>query len=300
MIIAALQHGLGNQLFQYAAARAVAARTRAPLFLDTTHFAYDQTRHLEIHRFNVRARTLPLELAKLLTNGPGGNPVKTALKSLVGLGIHTLTDRAEGFDPHVARLGWFSRMDGMWQTERYFADLRPLLLAELELRDPPENVVAFARRVAEEPAVALHVRRGDLVANSHYVRTVGVLGAGYYQEALTRIKARVPGARVYVFSDDPEWIAQNVPTGLPTEVVSGRLTHSPVEDFAAMRACRHFIIANSTFSWWTAWLGAHPDKQVFAPARFHRESQPWEADLIPANWETVEPAFVPLDALAAH
>ena len=300
MIIAALQHGLGNQLFQYAAARAVAARARAPLFLDTTHFAYDQTRYLEIHRFNIRARTLPLELAKLLTKAPGSNPVKTALKSLVGLGIHTLTDRAEGYDPRVARLGWFSRMDGMWQTERYFANLRPQLLEEIELQETPEHVAAFARRVADEPSVALHVRRGDLVANSHYVRTVGVLGAGYYQEALTRLQARVPGARVYVFSDDPEWIARNVPTVLPTEVVSGRLTHSPVEDFAAMKACRHFIIANSTFSWWTAWLGPHPDKQVIAPARFHREVRPWGVDLLPPSWERVEPDFVPFDQLAVH
>ena len=292
MVIAALQHGLGNQLFQYAAARQVAERLGAPLFLDATHYVYIQDRALDLGKLRIRARFLPKILAKLLTRAEGGSPLRRRLELLADLGIRTLDDKEQGYDPRVERLGWFSRLDGLWQSERYFAAVRPQLLAELEPRDAlPEEVRGFIRRVAGEPSIALHVRRGDLVADPHYAETVGTLGSAYYHEALTRLKARLPDGRVYVFSDDPGWCAQNLPAIFPAEVVSRRLTHSPVEDFAAMKACRHFVIANSTFSWWTAWLGTHPDKQVITPARFFRVPRAWETDLLPLSWEKVEPAF---------
>lgn len=293
MVIAALQYGLGNQLFQYAAARTVAARIGAPLFLDAAHYQYIQTRDLELRRFRVRARFLPDALAKLLTPEPGQNRVKTLLKTWASSAFRTLNDPEQGYDARVERLGWFSRLNGLWQSERYFAGLRPRLLAELEPREPlPEEAAAFVQRAAEGPSVALHVRRGDLVSDPHYAETVGALGSTYYEAALTRLRARQPDARVYVFSDDPAWCARNLPGVLPLEVVSGRWTHSPVEDFAAMKACRHFVIANSTFSWWTAWLGRHPEKQVIAPARFFRAPRAWEIDLLPPEWEKVDPAFV--------
>lgn len=292
MVIAALQHGLGNQFFQYAAARNVAARLGAPLFLDASHYLYIQNRALDLGKFRVRARFLPDLLAKLFTRSEGGGPLRRRLEALANLGIRTLDDQEQGYDPRVERLGWFSRLDGLWQSERYFAAVRPQLLEELEPRGPlPEAVRAFVRRVTDEPSIALHVRRGDLVTDPLYAETVGTLGPEYYREALTRLKARLPDGRVYVFSDDPAWCAQQLPAIFPTEVVSGRVTRSPVEDFAAMKACRHFVIANSTFSWWTAWLGRQADKQVIAPARFFRVPRAWEADLLPPSWERVEPAF---------
>ena len=180
----------------------------------------------------------------------------------------------------------------MWQSERYFAALRPQLLDELQPRRPlPPAVTNFVRRVSDEPSVALHVRRGDLVDDPYYAESVGTLGLSYYETALDRLKSRLPDARVYVFSDDPAWCARHLPKILPMEIVSGQATHSPVEDFAAMRACRHFVVANSTFSWWTAWLGTHPDKQVISPARFFRQPRAWEVDLLPDAWEKVEPGF---------
>ena len=294
MVIAALQHGLGNQLFQYAAARAVAARAGAPLWFDTTHYRYVHTRGLDLQRLRVRGRFLPVGLAKLLARTEAGHPVRRLAGALAGLGLRSLTDAEQGYDPRLEQAGWFSRLDGLWQSERYFAGLRPPLLAELEPRAPlPDALAEFVRRAAGEPSVALHVRRGDLVADPSYAETVGALGAAYYEEALTRVKEREPDARVYVFSDDPAWCEEHLPAVLPLEIVSGRRTGSTVEDFAAMKACRHFVIANSTFSWWTAWLGRHPEKRVIAPARFFRVPRPWEMDLLPPEWERIEAAFLP-------
>lgn len=294
MIITTLQYGLGNQLFQYAAGRALAERLHAPLFVDAVHYHFIRARELEITKFNVRLRFLPNFLAKMLMREHRTNPLKSLLTSVACAGIHVLNDEEKGYDPRVKKLGWFSCLDGLWQSEHYFADIRPQLLKELEPREPlPTLVSQFIERVKAEPSVALHVRRGDLVADPHYAETVGALGPDYYHAALTRLQERFPDARVYVFSDDPAWCAEHLPTMFPTEIVSGRWTHSPVEDFAAMKACRHFVIANSTFSWWTAWLGTHPEKRVIAPARFFRVSRAWESDLLPASWEKIEPAFLP-------
>lgn len=292
MLITVLQFGLGNQLFQYAIGRAAAERLETTLLLDTTHFKYVELRKLDLTRLRIRARLLPHPVADLLTPGGGRSRLKQTITKVIGMGISTLHDAGEGYDTRILDVGRFTRLEGYWQSERYFAHLRPQLIEELEPKEGlSEPLETFSRRVASEESIALHVRRGDLVTDPHYVATVGVLGTDYYREALTRLKARMPDARAYLFSDDPEWCEKNIPPVFPTELVSGKLTRSAVEDLTVMKRCRHFVIANSTFSWWAAWLGSHPDKQVMAPASFHRDTRKWEGDLLPPTWEKVDPAY---------
>ena len=122
------------------------------------------------------------------------------MKTLAGLGFRTFMDATEGYDAHLLDAGRFSRLDGFWQSERYFAHLRPALVDELEPLDGlSEPVAAFADRIASEESIALHVRRGDLVTDSGYAESVGALGADYYHRALQRLKSRLPHARVYLF-----------------------------------------------------------------------------------------------------
>lgn len=292
MIISVLFAGLGNQLFQYAVGRAVAERQGTGLLLDATRFAYVRERGLDLPELKIRARLLPNGLAKLLEPGGGANRFKAWAKRLASRGCPSVVDQEAGYDERVFEAGRTCRLDGYWQSARYFEHLRPQLLAELELRDGlPPPLAAFARRVEAEESVAVHVRRGDLVANAYYAATTGALGAGYYAEALTRLQARLPAARIYVFSDDPAWCQQHLPSTLPTEIVSGNVTRSALEDLMIMKRCRHFVIANSTFSWWAAWLGCHPAKQVIAPTHSSRQARGWQGDLVPATWETLDPAF---------
>ena len=292
MVITVLQCGLGNQLFQYATGRAVAERLGASLLLDATHFAYITLRDLDIRKLRIRARWLPDGVAKLLTKGCGANFFKTWMKTLAGMGIHHFADASTGYDPRILDAGRFCRLDGFWQSEQYFAHLRPALIDELEPREGlPGPVAAFAERIASEESIALHVRRGDLVTDRRYAETVGALTADYYHRALESLKSRLPNARVYLFSDDLEWCDKHIPHVFPTEIVSGRVTRSAVEDLTVMKRCRHFVIANSTFSWWAAWLGNDPAKQVIAPARFFRVPRTWERDLLPTTWETFQPIF---------
>lgn len=292
MVIAVLKFGLGNQLFQYALGRALAERHRTPLLLDVTRFSYIKERDLDLPKLRIRARLLPDPVAKLLSADGGTNRLKTLVKSLASRVCPTRIDREEGYDASVFEGGRGCRLEGYWQSERYFAHLRARLLAELEPKDGlGVELEDFSRRLPAEDSVALHVRRGDLVTNPDYARTIGSLPAAYYAEALERLKARLPGAKVYLFSDDPAWCGKNIPPVLPVEIVSGKVTRSALEDLTIMKRCRHFIIANSTFSWWAAWLGDHPSKQVISPARFFRQPRAMETDLLPAGWETIDAGF---------
>ena len=295
MIISVLQAGLGNQLFQYAAGRALADRLHAPLFLDGSEFFYNDYRRLDLWRFRVRARQLPLAVAQAFDDAPPGNAVKAVIKKVARRCFRTLRDPAEGYDPRLVQLPWFSRIDGYWQSERYFAQSRARLLADFTPRDPlPAALAQWVERVAGEESVAVHVRRGDLAPGAPYAKSVGALHPDFYDAALTRLRERLgAGARAYVFSDDPAWCVAHLPGVIPFEIASGAVTGSAFEDLVAMSRCRHFVIANSTFSWWSAWLGTHPEKQVVAPARFHRVARPWGDDLLPTAWDRVQPIFEP-------
>ncbi len=292
MVISVLEHGLGNQLFQYATGRALAERLNTSLLLDKMRFAYNATRDLEITSFRIRARMLPDRLADVLDAGEQAPGWKSSLNRLASRWITTLKDSQEGYDDAVSSLKGNCRLDGFWQSEKYFREIRPQLLEELEPRDPlPVRLLDFVRRVPDEESVAVHVRRGDVTDKSLYATTHGALAAPYYAEALARFGARFPNAKFYIFSDDPGWCEEHLPNLPAIEIVSGKLTRSAVHDLITMKHCRHFIVGNSTFSWWAAWLGTHPAKRVLAPARFFRVPNGWEKDLRPTEWETLEPIF---------
>ncbi len=292
MVISVLEHGLGNQLFQYAAGRALADRLHTTLFLDRMRFSYNRSRELDLTKFRIRGRMLPDRVASILDADGDGAGWKARLGRLAARWIPRCRDAQQGYDDTIFPRRGSCRLDGFWQSEKYFREARPRLLQELEPRDPlPPPLAEFVRRVSNENSVAVHVRRGDVTVKSLYGGTHGALAAAYYAAALEKFATRYPDARFYVFSEDPAWCAERLPRIGPMEIVSGKLTHSAVEDLTAMKHCRHFLTGNSTFSWWAAWLGTHPAKHVLAPARFFRVPGGWEKDLRPAEWETLEPIF---------
>jgi hypothetical protein len=292
MVVTKLNGGLGNQLFQYAAGRAVAKQSGAPLFLDTTLYSPANYRNLDITQLNIRARLLPNRIANALDQAPTNNFLKRSAKGVIGKRFRCMDDKQQGYDSAVRQLGWFSRLDGYWQSELYFLHLRDELIDDLkpvkELSDPLQQLI---KRVSEEESVAMHVRRGDLLSNRSYAEDYGALSAEYYHEALRRMRTYAPHANIYVFTDDPQWCHEHIVPTAPMNIVSGKTTNSAIEDFIAMKMCRHYITANSTFSWWSAWLGNHSAKKVIAPTRFFRKIRPWEADFIPPQWDRVESRF---------
>ncbi|MHC1697482.1 MAG: alpha-1,2-fucosyltransferase [Geobacteraceae bacterium] len=176
-------------------------------------------------------------------------------------------------------------MDGYWQSEKYFAAIRALLKNEFTLRVPLDgDDLQLAEKIRTCNAVSLHVRRGDYLTNPQAAKHHGTCDRDYYDQAVSFIKQKIPAARLFIFSDDPQWSEANMSYDLPTTIVSKTDGTTEGRDLTLMSSCRHHIIANSSFSWWGAWLGDNPEKLVIAPMHWFNDPARSTGDLIPEGW----------------
>lgn len=266
-----LEGGLGNQMFQYAAGHAVASRLGCRLVLDTSglHAKGLRTfRPLGLHRLCIEAEidTLP----------------PRALKACTVVAEPAFT-HAAGLLESVA-VG--SRLRGYWQSERYFVHARETLLRHFALREPPgAAAAALAQRIADSAdATSLHIRRGDYVSDPATAAFHGQCSLAYYGAALERLRREHPGLHLFVFSDDPAWVQQHFPLDATAERVQPQ-ADAPEVDLWLMSLCRHHVLANSSFSWWGAWLAPRAGRNI-APARWFAEAAKLDdRDLVPAGWE---------------
>lgn len=287
--ICELTGGLGNQLFQYAAARSLARReARALYFAWHLHrgntqrsFMLDHFRLPEgVHRTPLGYRTLcSLGLRVPLTDRKAGKLWRLAMCRL-----HTLRESSFSYAP-LASSAEGVVTEGYFQSWRYFADLEAELRETLRpWREPSERNAQLLARISRENAVCVHVRRGDYVTSKDASAYHGCLPADYYHAGIEALDTAARGATFYVFSDDSAWARQNLLLGASTTVVDHNGVDVPWEDLRLMSACRHFVIANSTLSWWAAWLGPHADKRVVAPKRWFTGARHDTKDLCPHSW----------------
>ncbi|MFN6978103.1 MAG: alpha-1,2-fucosyltransferase [Gemmobacter sp.] len=279
-IFVRLLGGLGNQMFQYAAARALAARHGTGVVWDGRAFRHYRLRPLLIDRLRVTGRAaLPAEAARL---APWRREM-ARLAHRAGLRTRWHFERSLAHDPGFDDLPDGTALDGYFQSARYFAALRDRLRAEFAPRAAaaPHNAALLAA-LRGGPFASLHVRRGDYAAQAATMRVHGLCSPGYYRAALARLHAAVPGARIAVFSDDIPWCrgALDLPAG--TIFVEGN-ADAPEWDIALMAACRHHIIANSSFSWWGAWLGG-PGGLTIAPDPWFDDPALAGQGIVPEDW----------------
>lgn len=286
MIVCQLQGGLGNQLFQYALGRTLAARHEVPLVLDTNVVDASADRAFALGAFDLRARTLSAsERTTLrLPSRPLGRIGRVLSRFAARPRIPVLIERSFSFDPSVLAAPPECYLVGYWQSYRYFEHNDAILRDELLRLPPAEGAnLAMAARIAGTPAVSLHVRRGDYL-NPGTRDFHGLCDQSYYQRAETLLRERVGDIHVYVFSDDPGWAIENLKLVSPMTVVDHNDPGQAHEDLRLMALCRHHIAANSTFSWWGAWLGTNPDRTVIAPRRWFQAPGMSDADLVPPSW----------------
>jgi len=286
MVIVRLAGGLGNQLFQYAAGRALAERHGVPLRLDLTHLARDPLRSYRLDRFRIAATVAtPAEIARLTHADVGHVLAKSFsfLQRYLPLARRAIfVQRQDGFDPRFTALSGHVYLIGYFQSPRYFAHMADLIRDELTLREPPDGANrALLESIMSCPAVSVHVRRGDYLTNPLY-RDICTLD--YYLAAMREIVARVAAPHFFVFSDDIAWAQDHIQTDHPITYVAHNGPARDHEDLRLMRHCRHHIIANSSFSWWGAWLATHPEQLVVAPHRWLNVAAREPRELIPESW----------------
>jgi hypothetical protein len=308
MIIVNLKGGLGNQMFQYACGRALSLRNRArgaigTLRLDDSGFdrikaqaGADTKRSYELSAWNIQARIATPEEIQCVKY-----PFGVISKAWRYFRAKALRDFNVGFIPAV--LGWGDKvyLDGYWQSERYFKDFETEIRNDFTLAKPPGQAVQkwFHAIGKSRNSVSLHVRRGDYVSNQATSQHHGSCDRAYYEKAVVEIaqrlnerssakgKGKVSIPTIFVFSDDIAWAKANLAFPCPTFFVSAPGLEA-FEEMVLMSACRHHVIANSTFSWWGAWLGQNEDKIVIAPARWAQaHNDDWYADIIPESWTRI-------------
>ncbi|UFH54470.1 alpha-1,2-fucosyltransferase [Spirosoma sp. KNUC1025] len=287
MIISRITSGLGNQLFQYAVARHLALKNKTALYLDLSYYKYqydtDTPRSFKLGHFSAPYRILqesPLEYVskatKLLPN-----------RSMPPFFLF-LKEKHFHFDECVLNAhAQCITLDGFWQSEAYFRESAHTIRRELMLVDTPSPEFADYEqqiRAALTP-VSIHIRRGDYVNHPEFSKTFGFVGLDYYEHAIGQMTDKVNYPDFFVFSDDQEWVRQNLP--LPDNAVFVQNTgpDSDVADLVLMSRCRHHIIANSSFSWWGAWLNPNPNKLVITPKQWYKNKPTWNTkDLLPSAW----------------
>ncbi len=282
MIIARLQGGLGNQLFQYAAARALSARLGKSFKLETiTALQKDKLRDVALQATLAHFEMATTKEVKEFVFFPSLYRHRPNFFSK--LGKHIYREPHFQFDKNFLHLTDPIFLDGFFQSPRYFEDISTIIRQEFRIREElTMRVSKKAAELEELPSVAVHIRRGDFL-NPKTAAYHGVLDATYYAKAVEFIQEKIPGAFFYIFSDDIEWVKDNIPLPTGTEFVSS-FTKSPIEDFFLMTKCRHNIIANSSFSWWPAWLNNNQGKMVIAPKRWFANPNMNTSDLIPGEW----------------
>ncbi len=287
-VVFACTDRLGNQLFQYATAYALSRRLGLPLRADYRAMGKRWAGSASIRE--IVPGLLPASGAEVGAiiprwHGPRGQRLWAWLGYLLPAGrLLVLVERFPNYDARIRRVRGPVYLRGWWQSERYFAGFAKDLRDTLDLRPPTPRAAEIGARLDERPVVAVHVRRGDYLAPQPTRRKLLPCSADYYARAFAEMARRVPEARYAIFSDDPAWAAENIRPPGPVVLPPGDPPRSDREDFHLLTRCRHFIIANSTFSWWGAWLGRGVDGTVIAPREWFRGARIRLEDRLPADW----------------
>jgi len=290
MVILRLMGGLGNQMFQYAAGVNLARRLGTRLLIDSSDFATQHKR-----RFALDCFCLGCDDGEILLDDLGAEalvrsrPAWTWLHARKPDRYYYFRERQFHYDPYFERVRGNVVLVGHWNSERYFAGSREAVVAALQLKPELERQLdpALCARVASGNSVALHVRRGDYVQEAKVAQVHGFIGLDYYRDAVAALRARVANPVFYLFSDDKEWVREHFSWLENHVIIDVDNRYRDYEDLALMARCRHNIIANSTFSWWSAYLNRNPDKCVIAPRQWFRDRKKNTRDLYVKDWTIV-------------
>lgn len=280
-------------MFQYAAGRAVALARGVPLVLSTSVLTSPR-RDETPRRYELDALSIESDLCTPTEE----REISAALR------LHRLIpwisrwkvceEREPGFQRGVLEAPDHTILRGYWQSEKYFLQCAELISREFQLREPPrQHVEQWRAHMRSVDSVSVHVRRGDYVSSRAAACFHGSLSLDYYARAIDNMCALVSSPSFFIFTDDVQWCKDQLRNErYETHHVSGEASTTACEDLALMRSCKHHIIANSSFSWWGAWL-ARKDRSgphhVIAPRRWfaHGLDAAAIADRFPSHWRVL-------------
>ncbi|MEX1188543.1 MAG: alpha-1,2-fucosyltransferase [Bacteroidia bacterium] len=293
MIVTELFSGLGNQMFQYAAGLSLAHKLNTELLIDKTWFDLEfekQTpRNYGLEPFSIHAKiATDVQVKESLRIGKSGiiervinkiNSMRPYYKQRV------YNEPYFHFDENFYKAKNNTYITGYWQSEKYFSDIREEVRNSFQLKQAIAGFNAeLLFKMQHSMSVSLHVRRTDMVNNPEVIKTHGSCDLDYYLAAIDMITAGLTEPQIFIFSDDPQWCKENITLDFAVTYIDHNQGDDAYLDLHLMSHCRHHIIANSSFSWWGAWLNPSEDKRVIAPKQWFASGDRDTKDLIPSGW----------------
>lgn len=288
MIIIQLHGGLGNQLFQYAVGRQISINNGIDFKLDTNLYTNKSLRKYQLFQLNIKAQQATFDetnhlLPYYYRRGLMSKVINRYFKNLLRdyyLSTGKIIKEKENyhFDPDILTINKSVFLCGYWQNEKYFDDIRALIKQEFQLKDgiASNYFQKIQKDILWTNSISIHIRRGDILGHSEKY----IYLDDYFKKAMNYILNRMEDAVFYVFSDDLIWARENIKSTRPVVYVDS--CGNDCEDLLLMSACKHHIIANSTFSWWGAWLGSE-DSIVVSPSTWFTDGRK-TYDFIPERW----------------
>jgi hypothetical protein len=289
VIISKVIGGLGNQMFQYAAGRALSLAHNVPFYLDIIDFnGYGLHQGFEL----ARIFSCPVALAEpaVVQKVLGWQASRKIRRIIARPILKTLHGRNLVVEPHYHYWAGINNvllpcyLMGHWQSERYFIEVTQIIKNDFTFKLPLDNTnLKLAQEIASVSSVSIHVRRGDYMSNKKTLSTHGLCPLSYYESAMNEICKHIKNPHFFVFSDDVEWVQKSLKINHPCRYIDNNQGKESYNDMRLMSLCKHNIIANSTFSWWGAWLNNNADKMVVAPQRWFANDTK-VMDLFPSGW----------------
>ncbi|MBN12512.1 MAG: alpha-1,2-fucosyltransferase [Opitutaceae bacterium] len=291
MVIVKIFGGLGNQLFQYAIGRALGLKNGVDVKYDVTNFKTGGFRKCELPNFCIDGdlatrkdiRRIQYSRVSLLRE------ISLAIRrKRPHYGKSFILEENFHYSPQVLKIKNDAYLSGYWQSYKYFKKYWDKISAEFNPKNSLcDTALKYKREISTCNAVSLHIRRGDYLTNERVNMFHGLCSIDYYKSAIKVIKDDVLNPCFFVFSDDLEWAIENFSILEGVKFVKLPKATADYEEMFLMSYCKHNIIANSTFSWWGAWLNRNAKKNVIAPSKWFTDPEIDTSDLFPPTWRVL-------------
>ena len=285
MIITNILGGLGNQMFQYAMARAITLKNKEVLKLDITEFNNYDLRDFDLDLFNI---TYSIATQEEISNLKYRtlNWIEILIKrKKVTFANSYYKEKYYQFDKEVLKIQKNTYLFGYWQSPKYFEDYKEVLLNDFTLK---ENISSSSNRckdmIIASNSISIHIRRGDYISDQTTNDFHGTCSLTYYKDAVEAVKNSTDNPHFFIFSDDLVWAKENLDFIENITFIDLAEDIPDHEEMILMSLCKHNIIANSSFSWWGAWLNRNNEKIIIAPKQWFTDTSINTNDLIPSSW----------------
>lgn len=271
MIIIQLKGGLGNQMFQYALYRELLHRGKEVKIDDVTGFEHDKLRIPVLDRFGIEYEKATPEEVVAITDSKM-DIFSRIRRKLTGRKTKEIVEVEGIFDPQILELDE-AYLVGYWQSDKYFTSPEVIEHLQETFSKRPQEIMhdsvswTTLQQIECCESVSIHVRRTDYLDAEH-IKIHNLCSETYYKNAISMVRQKHPNAVFFIFTDDKEWCKEHFKghNFINVELQEGEFTD--VADMLLMSRCKHHIMANSSFSWWSAWIGDTPEKMVIAPAKW--------------------------------